>query len=178
MSMRQLHESDSLKITVTDVNGQRQASLQIDVPVCESKPFIAPNRLTIVNRSLIMHFIGLAVVTACLVFVQPFPKQQTAIDAELVGTWGISYHPNAATRIYTIDKSGKATFSENGEEWAGSLIAVKPNANSSFMLRFDRDPEDRKERITLCKDGRIMVEHFNPSHQERPDQIGIGQKKQ
>jgi hypothetical protein len=125
-----------------------------------------------------MHSIGLALVTAYLVLIQPFPQQQTTIDAGLVGTWIISYHPNAATRTYTIDKSGKATFSENGEVWAGSLIAVKPNANSSFMLRFDRDPEDRKERITLFKDGRMMVEHFNPSHQQRPDQIGIGEKKQ
>jgi hypothetical protein len=125
-----------------------------------------------------MHSIGLAVVSACLVLIRPFPEQQAAIDAGLVGTWVISYHPNAATRIYIIDKSGKATFSQNGEEWAGSLITVKPNANSSFMLRFDCDPEDRKERITLCKDGRILVEHFNPSHQEHPDQIGIGEKKQ
>jgi hypothetical protein len=106
------------------------------------------------------------------------PQQPTTIDAGLVGSWVLTYHPNCAVRNYIIYSSGRVTFIENGEEWAGSLKAAKANANSSFMLRFDRDPVDRKERITLCKDGRILVEHFNPSDQERPDQIGIGEKKQ
>ncbi|MFT3880734.1 MAG: hypothetical protein QM703_13850 [Gemmatales bacterium] len=108
----------------------------------------------------------------------PTPQQQSTIDAGLVGIWVITYHPNDAIRSYTIDKSGKTTFSENGEQWSGSLIPVKGRESTSFMLRFDRDPEDRKERVTLCKDGRMLVEHFNPSHQGRPDQIGIGEKKQ
>lgn len=74
-------------------------------------------------------------------------------------------------------KAGKVTLTENGEEWAGSLIPVKTGATASFLLKFDRDLKDRKERITLCKDGRLMVEHFNPAAQARPDQIGIGEKK-
>lgn len=86
-----------------------------------------------------MHSICLATLTAVIVFVQPLPQQPTTIDAGLVRAWVITYHPNAAKRTYTINKSSKATFPENGEESIGSLIAVKPNANSSFMLRFDRD---------------------------------------
>ncbi len=124
-----------------------------------------------------MYSLSFPAIAAIVLLVQPVPQQPTAIDADLLGTWVISYHPNAATRTYTVYKGGKVTYIENGEEWAGSLIPVKAGATASFALRFDRDPEDRKERITLCKDGRLLVEHFNPAAQARPDQIGIGEKK-
>ena len=62
-----------------------------------------------------------------------------------MGGWVISYHPNGAIRTYIIYSSGKVTFIENGEEWLGSLNAVKANATSSFMLHINRAPDYTSE---------------------------------
>jgi hypothetical protein len=117
---------------------------------------------------------GILCLALCLL---PAVQPVAAIDTDLVGKWTITYTPNGATRTYTINQQGLVMY-EDTEMWMGTLLPTKAGEKSSYTLRFDRDGEDRSERLTLCKDGRLMVEHFNPSQQQKPDQIGIGEKSQ
>jgi hypothetical protein len=107
----------------------------------------------------------------------------------LFGVWRITYHPNQSVHTYDIDRSGKVAFVE-AKEWSGMLQDTNLfkefgwskalEFTNDWFLLFKDDPAKRVERLTLCADGRLLVEHFNPEALAggRPDQIGIGVKVQ
>jgi hypothetical protein len=96
----------------------------------------------------------------------------------LTGTWRVTYHPNAAVRVYTIGSTGVVRF-EDFPAWKGTLVNRGARAGSD-LLRFEGDADDRLERLTLLEDGRLLVEHYNPGatflEEKRPDQIGLGDR--
>jgi hypothetical protein len=88
----------------------------------------------------------------------------------LAGTWEITYHPNKTVRTYTITKRGEVYFAE--EDRRGQITA----GSAGLLLDFGTD--QKLERLTLGTDGRLFVEHYNPStlFPDDPDQIGIGRR--
>ena len=86
----------------------------------------------------------------------------------LAGYWRVEYLPNRAVRYYEVQSDGTASFAEF-PKWKGRLTQEK-----GWTLRFEGDPDERKERLTPCEDGRLLVEHFNPTaNVDSPDQIGV-----
>ncbi len=109
-------------------------------------------------------------------------------EGPLVGVWRVRYHPNQAVRTYEIGADGKVLFVE--ERMSGLLQdtnALKElgrsdeaDFTSGWFLIFREDSLKRVERLTICADGRLLVEHFNPTLTtgELLDQIGIGLRVQ
>ncbi len=115
----------------------------------------------------------------------------------VVGSWRIEFTPNRAIRLYEIRNDGTvmdavgsigrlitANLSfelgtgRSPEEHPATQDLVDWRHGRRWYLRFDQDTSGCFELITPTADGRLMVEHFNPSATElpRPDQIGIGER--
>lgn len=107
------------------------------------------------------------------------PGQESPHGHPLAGCWRIEYHPNRAVRVYSIDADGLIRFDEPGR-WTG-LLARSPDSDSRWRLTFCEDTVSRTEELTLCADGRLLVEHYNPAARLAqglpPDQIGLGQHR-
>lgn len=104
----------------------------------------------------------------------------SSMPKELLGHWIVSYHPNQAVRRYEFRPDLTAVLTDQ-TGWSGSLTPyVDPttlqNVPARWKLTFDGDTENRFELITWTADGRLLVEHYNPTATPLPgfDQVGIG----
>lgn len=95
----------------------------------------------------------------------------------LVGLWQVAYTPNRAVRLYDVDARGGVQLLETG--WLGKLVAC-PAGDGGWTIQFPDAPGPQQERWTLCGDGRLLVEHFNPGggleSGSPPDQVGIAKR--
>ncbi len=109
----------------------------------------------------------------------------------VIGSWRIEFTPNRAIRSYQIQSDGTLVDDVGS---TGKLVAVKlpPDGRDAFgneeqlldqsladwrsgtrwYLRLDQDTTGCFELISVTSDGKLLVEHFNPSATElpRPDQ--------
>jgi hypothetical protein len=163
-----------------------RSSVQTTLPGSVSGPLISNNGSSM--RSQQFRVLGFCLCTLVLVRLaapvseslgtEP-PANPVVASSEphpLAGHWKIDFHPNQAIREYTITSAGQITFVEF-PDWKGTLTGNR-GAKSSFLLRFEGEPGECVERLTLVADGRLLVEHYNPgttfAAEGRPDQIGIG----
>jgi hypothetical protein len=107
-------------------------------------------------------------VSPALAIMVPAPPPRSPIPS---GVWAITYTPNRATRTYTVKEDGSVLFVEAGTK--GRLT----RKGADLLLDFG---DGKLERVTLARDGRLFVEHFNPKAafpDGFPDQIGIGVRR-
>lgn len=104
----------------------------------------------------------------------------SSMPKELLGHWIVSYHPNKAIRRYEFRPDLTAVLTDQ-TGWSGSLTpyvdqTTLQNVPGRWKLTFDGDIENRFELITWTADGRLLVEHYNPTATPLPrfDQVGIG----
>jgi hypothetical protein len=88
--------------------------------------------------------------------------------ADLEGEWEITY-TNGAVRLYSIDKQGAVTFER--ENMKGRVF----RKSEALLLSFAGDA--KIERLTMGRDGRLFVEHFQQQAEllgKVPTIMGIG----
>lgn len=123
-----------------------------------------------------------AVLVLCLGVIAHVAAEGVAVKTPaphaLTGRWRIVYHPNQAVRVYDVQPDGCVRFAEF-PACAGRLELLDAE-EGQWRLRFEGDPVERTERLTLCADQRLLVEHFNPASQweagQSPDQVGLGKR--
>jgi len=80
----------------------------------------------------------------------------------VAGTWALRYHPNGATRTYTIHTNGEVSCKE------GAMKGVLKPAGMSFTLEFG---DGKLERVTFAG-GRAFFEHFDPKANAERNAVG------
>lgn len=138
--------------------------------------------------------IGFSVDISAADTVGDSPDESMPAD-RVVGSWRIEFTPNRAIRSYEIKSNGTVVddvgatgkllaakfmpYSNDTLGNEGQLLSQSPTewrSGTRWYLRLNQDTSGCFELISVTSDGRLLVEHFNPSATElpRPDQIGIG----
>lgn len=122
---------------------------------------------------LVLVFVAFTVGLATRTSARADEKGDTQIGV-LAGEWKVEY-THGAVRNYVIEKDGKVAGTADNEKLPGQIS----RKDGTLLLIFEGD--GKLERLTLGSDGRLFVEHYNPS-ENYPDRkasvmgIGVRQK--